>query len=403
MNLLLIADTFPPDRTSGAVQLRDLCLEFVQEGHSVTVITPGFDQSEAYVSEVIEEVEVIRIRAWSTKNVSSMRRGIAETALPFFLIARFTRSPFNAFDFDGVIWYSPTIFLWPVALYFKTRSRCKGYLILRDIFPNWALDLGILRRGPAFYFFSLVAHMQYRVADFIGVQSSSSLALVRRLSPNRGENVQVLNNWLGAAGNMPSTITVSDTKLVGRKVFIYTGNMGVAQGIDVLIDLALRFKDNSEVGFLFVGRGSEVARLKRLVASAGAQNVLFFDEVPPQELPRLYSQCSVGLVSLDSRHLTHNVPGKFLSYIQSGLPVLASVNKGNDLCSLINESMIGVGCDVDNYDILFEAALKVLAMVELEGEALRRRCVECFEMHFSVGHASRQIINSLRDWQDEDF
>jgi len=66
--------------------------------------------------------------------------------------------------------------------------------------------------------------------------------------------------------------------------------------------------------------------------------VLFYDEIDPDEIPGLYAQCHVGIVALDPRHKTHNIPGKFLSYMQSGLPVLASINPGNDLVELIQRS-----------------------------------------------------------------
>ena len=88
------------------------------------------------------------------------------------------------------------------------------------------------------------------------------------------------------------------------------------------------------MGFLFVGRGSDAQTLRTEARALGLTNVVFFDEIDPDEIPGLYAQCDIGLVSLDRRHKTHNIPGKFLSYMRSGLPVLASVNPGNDILKL---------------------------------------------------------------------
>ena len=113
-------------------------------------------------------------------------------------------------------------------------------------------------------------------------------------------------------------------------MFVYAGNMGIAQGMDVLLDLAEKLRSRKDVGFLFVGRGSDAARLQSIAAQKQLDNVVFFDEIDPDGIPDLYAQCHAGIVALDSRHKSHNIPGKFLTYMQNGMPVLACVNSGND-------------------------------------------------------------------------
>jgi hypothetical protein len=90
-----------------------------------------------------------------------------------------------------------------------------------------------------------------------------------------------------------------------------------------------------------VGRGSDVKKLAADAQARGLQNVLFQDEIHPDEIPGLYAQCQVGLVALDPRHKSHNIPGKFLTYMQSGLPVLANINAGNDLAGIIRHENVG--------------------------------------------------------------
>jgi hypothetical protein len=110
--------------------------------------------------------------------------------------------------------------------------------------------------------------------------------------------------------------------------------MGVAQGMGILLDLAEQLLARADVGFLFVGRVSDAIRLKASAQNRGLNNVLFFDEIHPDEIPDLYAQCHVGIVSLDPRHKSHNIPGKFLTNMQSGLSVLANVNASNELSVL---------------------------------------------------------------------
>ncbi|MGB3339459.1 MAG: glycosyltransferase family 4 protein, partial [Devosia sp.] len=127
----------------------------------------------------------------------------------------------------------------------------------------------------------------------------------------------------------------------GRKIFAYIGNMGVAQGMDVLIDMAENLAHRPDAGLVFVGRGSDFARLQAEAKRRNLTNTLFFDEIPATQIPGLLDQCFAGLVALDPAHKSHNIPGKFLSYLRAGLPVLARVNAGTDLIQIIDEDGVG--------------------------------------------------------------
>ena len=108
--------------------------------------------------------------------------------------------------------------------------------------------------------------------------------------PNKSiRRVEVLQNWLGKASNKKCSIQLKNTHLAGRKVFIYAGNMGVAQGMDILLDLTEQLKNRDDVGFLFVGRGIFTKKLKDEIKSRKLENILFFDEIHPDEIPELYA------------------------------------------------------------------------------------------------------------------
>jgi glycosyltransferase involved in cell wall biosynthesis len=179
--------------------------------------------------------------------------------------------------------------------------------------------------------------------------------------------------------------------LAGRKIFVYIGNVGVAQGIEIFIDLIQCLRHRKDIGFLFVGRGSEFPKLEAERVSRDLDNVLFFDEIDSSEIPGLLAQCHVGLVALHPDHKTHNIPGKFVSYARYGLPVLARVNGGTDLERLIEERGVGrvyVGYAVDE--------LKRLAEELADDDSLRssmsERGRELGRIMFSPETAARQIV-----------
>jgi glycosyltransferase involved in cell wall biosynthesis len=394
MRVALIADTFPPLRNSGAVQLRDLVREFARQGHSVFVLLPAPGQLEPWRLEEFGGARVIRLRAQKSKDVSYLRRTFAELTMPFYMLRNFRKTPFFGACFDGVVWYSPSIFHGPLVQSLRRSNGCSSYLIIRDIFPEWAADMGLMSGGMVFRFFKAIANYQYSVADVIGVQTLGNLKYFKDWHRRSGRKVEVLQNWLGKAADMQCSINITDTNLAGRKVFVYAGNMGVAQGMDIIVDLAERLRDRNDIGFLFVGRGGEFSRLTALVDRRGLDNVIFSDEINPDEIPGLYAQCSIGIVCLDPRHKSHNIPGKFLTYMQSGVPVLANINAGNDLAQIIRDKRVGEVCESNQLDDLLRLAEHLLDQLEHD-PAMPIRCRELFQREFSVEGKVKQIVDGL--------
>ena len=395
MKLLLIADTFPPQRSSGAVQLRDLAREFVRQGHDLTVLLPDAGLEQSWVLEDFDGAQVLRLNSPRIKDIGYYRRTVGEWLMPRAMLRNLRRSPLAKQRWEAILWYSPSIFHAPLVRALKRQSGCKAYLIIRDIFPEWAVDLGLMRQGLVYRFFKLIAQQQYDAADIIGVQTSGNLGYFEQWQEARvGRSLDVLHNWLGKPASVRCPLRINESPLAGRKVLVHAGNMGVAQGMDILLDLADRMRPRTDIGFLFVGRGHDVNRLSASAAMRGLDNVMFHDEIEPDEIPDLYAQCEAGIVALDSRHKSHNIPGKFLSYIQNGMPVLASVNPGNDLANLIRREGVGEVCETNCLNELEQRCIALVDRLHADSE-LADRCFRLFERQFSVSRTVRQLIMSL--------
>lgn len=394
LRIALISDTYPPMRTSGAVQLRDLSREFRNQGHQVTVILPSSEIVENWKIEKLEDLTILRLKTLKTKDLNYFWRTINEFWMPFMMKQNYKKSPLVKQNIDCLVWYSPSIFHGPFVSFLKKLQACKSYLIIRDIFPEWALDMGLINKGLPYLFFKLVALYQYKVADIIGVQSPGNLKYFEFWKSKFGKKVEVLQNWLGETGKNKSSIQVSETKLAGRKICIYAGNMGVAQGMKIIIDLAKKVDKDPNLGFIFVGRGSAVDQLKKLSVEYGLTNVLFYDEVDPDEIPNLYEQCHIGIVSLDRRHKSHNVPGKFLTYMQSGIPVLANINPSNDLLSIIKDEHVGRANSTNDLNELKQSLEDLLNDIETDNN-IRMRCKQLFKNEYSSVKAVYQITSSI--------
>jgi glycosyltransferase involved in cell wall biosynthesis len=394
MKIAVITTDFHPMMSSASVQLRDLVVELARLGHQPYLIVPAEGQGTTWVQDRVDGISVLRLRTFRMKNTSPFRRGMGEALMPFCMLWGLWRSPVVFTGWNAVVWYSPSAFFGPLIAMLKYRSSPRTYLILRDMFPEWLRDLGLLKPGLVYESFRAVARFQYALADVIGVQTKSNLAYLEQWKQHRGRRLEVLQNWLSEPPRDAGLINLGNTKLKGRTIFVYSGNMGVAQGLDMIFDLVWALRDSTQVGFVFVGRGSEVSRLRALIDAGPLENTLLYDEIDSGAIPSLLDQCHVGLLSLDVRHRSHNVPGKFLSYIRSGLPVLARINPETDLQELILKEAVGCVYSGESMLEFKEIALSLATSVELR-RAMAEKGRELWRGMFSTTNAARQILDGV--------
>ncbi|MEN9855086.1 MAG: hypothetical protein RLZZ157_212 [Pseudomonadota bacterium] len=397
MRIALVADAYAPMASSASVLMQDLAQALVARGHTVTVIVAAPHLHKSHDVEMMGGLEIVRLRTRPTKDVGLLRRLLGEILLPVDMMRHLLGSPLAKRTYDGLVWYSPTIFLGPFIAFLKcwSGSSPRAYLILRDIFPQWAVDLGILKRGLVHACLTWIERFQYGQADVIGVQSTGNLRHFDGWSHPPEARLEVLNNWIAIAQPQPCAIDLSTTALQGRSILVYAGNMGPAQGLDWVMDLAFGMAARTDIGFVFVGRGSMAAHLRARAAQGGMTHIMFFDEIPPEQIPSLYAQCHIGLVSLDPRHTTQNVPGKFLSYMQAGLPVLARLNPGNDLEGLIAQNRVGEVVETTDMHGM-QAALNRLLQHIAQDPDTQARCKALAAEVFSVDQACAQIERGLQ-------
>jgi glycosyltransferase involved in cell wall biosynthesis len=397
MKLLLVADAYLPTRKSVAVQMHDLAAELARQGHATSVIALAEELQQPWELREEDQVRVLRVRAGATKSIGLTRFGLAKRALSeatfsWRLWRAFRSSPLARQSFDAVVWYSPSIFLGPFVAAIKARFGCRSYLILRDIFPQWSVEAGVMRKGLAYALLRQVEKFQYRIADVIGVQARGNLAYFAGGGDQPHAHVQILQNWVHMAG----VATAPQPYLAeGRKVLVYGGTMGPAQDMDNVLRLARRLLTEPDVEILLLGGGSDLPRLQAAVQEQGLSNVRFLGEKSPTQFLSEVSRCYAGLISLDRRLTSHNIPGKLLSYLHAGLPVLASVNPGNDIKEIVETAGAGVVC-WNGDDAAFHEAAGVLLRTPDMRERMSRNAVRLCQETFAASVAATTIVQALR-------
>jgi len=394
MHILLIVDCYLPSLKSGARMMHDLGVEFRRQGHEVTVLTPSDTISEDLQVRMEEGLRVARVKTGTIKGSTKLFRAIREMRLSGTLWRR-AKNLLLAKPADLIVFYSPTIFFGALVGRLKSRWGCPAYLVLRDIFPQWAVDAGILRKGLVWRYFRRKEAQQYEVADLIGVESTANLGYFSREFPKRTYSLQVLYNWTsGDGGDLASVRYRERLGLQGKVVFLYGGNLGVVQDLDNIVRLAKRLANHKHIHFLLVGEGSEVSRLERMIAEEHLSNIQILLAVPQEQYLSMLSESDVGLISLDRRLKTHNVPGKMLGYMKCGKPVLASISSGNDLFEILEKNQAGFCVLNGDDDGLCVAALRLANDSELR-VSMGKNSYKMMERLFSVETTVRQIMKQF--------
>lgn len=395
MRISIIVDCYYPHSTASAKLVHDLGVELNNQGHSVTVITPNCQNAEDLQLSVESELLVARIKTGKLKGVNRVSRAIREVRLSETMWRK-GKQFFRDHPCDLIIFYSPSIFFGPLVKRLKSLWKCPAYLILRDIFPQWAVDAGVMKKGLAYKFFRLKELEQYSAADVIGVQSPANLEYFAQSLPNKRYELEVVHNWttLDKQEFVPSNYR-EQLGMQGKVVFFYGGNIGVAQDIDNIIRLAVALEAEPHIEFLLVGDGSEVERLKALIDEKALTNIRILPPVGQQEYLAMLSEFDVGLVSLDKRLQTQNFPGKILGYMYFSKPMLCSVNPGNDLKTMVERSEAGL-CSLNGEDEELRLnALRLANDAELR-QRIGQNARQLLERDFAVSMVARRILSHFK-------
>lgn len=392
MRIAIIVDCYYPHSRASAKLTCDLGVELRKQGHEVTVVTPNHLNKQNIELSTEDGLRIARIKTGRLKGVSRVTRAVREVRLSATLW-RSGRKFFRDNPCDLIIFYSPTIFFGALTRKLKSLWGCPAYLILRDIFPQWVVDAGEMKEGLAYRFFRMKELEQYAAADIIGVQSPANLDYFSRQLPNKKYRLEVLPNWTTL--DEPNTAVTNYRDRLGlqdKVVFFYGGNIGVAQDLDNIIRLASNLRDKSHIHFLLVGDGSEAERLNTAISARGLNNIRLLPAVGQQEYLAMLSEFDVGLVSLDRRLRTQNFPGKTLGYLYFAMPILLSVNPGNDVGAMLEENGAGINCLNGDDESLRASALKLANDAALR-RIMGRNARQLLETEFSVSIIAKRIMS----------
>lgn len=331
----------------------DLMQEFVRRGHDVLVIAPQGNENHAGVN-LEDDVKVLRVKTLPLFNVGAIKKGIANVLLPF-QYKRAIKKYCKDQEFDLIVLPTPPITLLSVASWLKKKSSAKVYLILRDIFPQNAVDLGMMgKHGLLHKFFRKQEKDLYRLSDSIGCMSQANVDYVKKHNPELEHGkLHMLPNW----ERIPEPISEADILSIREKyglqdkfVAVFGGNMGRPQKMENIVALANACKDNEKICFYLIGSGTEKHRIELLIEKLGLDNIRTIDHLPKKEYIQILATSDVGLISLSDEFTIPNFPSKVLTYFGLKKPVLASLDLSTDFGQMLERTNSGLWSEAGNLE-----------------------------------------------------
>lgn len=402
MNILFLFIKYPEN--PGDTNLtKDLSDEFARRGESVYVATIRETKHMLDTQVAVENnINVLRVKTGNMfDNVSRFEKLVSMMTLNNEVLKQI-KNHWGDVKFDFIVGTSPHMANYKLIRGLKKHYNCPAFLILWDLFPQNAKDLGLIKNKFIFNYFQNIEKKNLKSFDYIGCQSIGNLDYMNNnykyldskklfLFPQWSKIGKELefdkNNMREKYGFTPDDF-----------ILVFGGNMGKPQNLSNIINLANEVKLEKKVKFLFVGQGTETKKLKTLVKNLNLTNVTFEDFIPREDYEKLIASCDVGLVSLDPRFTFPNFPSKILDYLKLGLPILASLDEYAlaDYGNLIeNEIQAGLCCEATNMNLYKSNLLKLLNDHKLCGK-LSFNGRQYFEHNFNVNDRYNDFMNIVR-------
>ena len=376
MKILLITGYFPPEMAAAPNLNYELGRELVRLGHSVTVATgfPRYNLKETpvkyrgklYMRETMDGMTVERIWYPALPRGIPVARGIDIIMMAFALILSALRAGKN----DVASVFSPPLTVGLTAILMR---RLRGYPFVynvHDLFPQNAVDLGVLRSGVLIRFFRWMERYVYRRSDYITVISAGNRERVIA-SGAEPDRTFIVPDWVDADFVRPGNKRNEFSERHGiadKFVVSFTGVMGFSQDLDTVLAAARLLAENPNICFILVGDGVEKPRLQAEAERQNLKNVIFFPMMPREEVPIVLSSSDACLATLPVSVKTPPVPSKIIWAMSAGRPIITCLPLDGDAPDLIRAADCGICLPPEDPQALADA----VARLHADTEACRR-------------------------------
>lgn len=346
----------------------DLMRKFRDEGHAVYIVK-ALERRHHQNTMLLEAdgVSILKVKTLNIRSTNIVEKGLSTITIEA-LFKMAIKKYFKRINFDLILYSTPPITFVDLVRYLKKNNpNALSYLILKDIFPQNAVDLGIFGEKSVFnWFFRKKEVNLYMSSDYIGCMSPANVEYIRKHNVFYPvERVEIAPNSIELAKAKDASINSTNEREQQEKnerfyirkkydlptnkpIFIYGGNLGRPQGIDYLIKCLEAVKNRIDCFFVVVGSGTEKSKLDKWYERQGKDEKLavkVMSHLPKEDYDMLVKYCDVGLIFLDYRFTIPNYPSRLLSYLEYKMPVICATDVNTDIGKIAEENGYGYWCE----------------------------------------------------------
>lgn len=390
----------------------DLMRMFRDNGHEVYIVSPRERRSREN-TKLYETggVHILGVRTLNLQKTNVIEKGVGQVLVES-QFKNAIKKYLNGLKFDLILYSTPPITFPKVIAYLKLANpSAKTYLLLKDIFPQNAVDLGMISttglKGMLYKFFRGKEKKLYALSDHIGCMSPANVKYLLEhnpeitsdrveVAPNSvelhlaesvdfclAENAETADDCLSDTAKVADGYLAEITETAERDsirvkyglptnvpVFVYGGNLGKPQGIPFLIQCLDANANREDCHFVVVGDGTEYGKLEAWQKAKQPKNVSVFRRLPKEDYDQLVRGCDVGLIFLDYRFTIPNYPSRLLSYLVEKKPILAATDPNCDTGSIAEANGYGYWCPSNDVNAFTKCVDRMLASdIKQMGEA----------------------------------
>ncbi len=333
----------------------DLLREFMNNGHEIYVVSTS-ERRNKEQTRIINEghCHILKVKVGNITKSGMIEKGIATLLIESQFKNAISKYFYNI-KFDLILYSTPPITLANTISFVKKRDNARTYLLLKDIFPQNAVDIGILSKtgikGIIYRIFRKKEKKLYQISDYIGCMSQANVDyLLKHNAEIEPSKVEISPNCVDVVDMSVNSRTRQEIRNkynipLDKKVFIYGGNLGKPQGIDFMIQCLKSQAHNDAAFFVIVGDGTEFEKIETYINDEKPSNVQLMKRLPKDDYDSMVGACDVGMIFLDHRFTIPNFPSRLLSYMQAKIPILAVTDPNTDIGKIIMDGGFGWWCE----------------------------------------------------------
>ena len=370
--VVIITDTFDPDKTSGAKLIGDLSYEIAKK-NKVLILCSRSKNLKNYKKK---NINIVNIFCGPIKNSNFFVRGFFEFLMQYAMWL-YSKKIIKKFNPNFIICYSPSIFYSFLCKKILNSYKCKTYLILRDIFPYWLFDTRKIKNKLLKFFLVLYFKTFCEKFDKIGVEAKYNINFLKK----RGikNKIEDLPNWINIKDFQKKKIKKNYTN------FIFSGNIGQGQDLNKIENLVKKIK-NHNIRVRILGAG---AKINKLEIFSKYKNVICSNILPYKKFIYNMRKEDFGIISLDENIKSVNYPGKLLTYLITNTPIILLTNKKNELSEFIKKNNLGIIFNSkNNFDFALKKLKKITEILKKNNNYFKN----IIEKEFSVKNATNLIF-----------